>query len=254
MNYAEPHNERQALDVYKPASPGKNRPIAFWIHGGGWQKGDKSGVKTKPRMFTDEGFLFVATNYRYTPNVTVGEQAGDVAKAIRWTFDHAEEYGGDRNSFVVAGHSAGAQLAALIATDERYLAAEGLTLSILKACVPVDADTYDAPLQIATVNERSRAVYTWKFGDAESQRALSPITHVAPGKGIPPIAVLHVATHPETKVQSERFVSALRQAGLKATAIAATDTDHVKLNDNLGLAGDKPTAAVLEFVRGCLPK
>ncbi len=104
--YAEPKNERQTLDVYAPRE-GKNHPIVFWIHGGGWQAGDKTDVQTKPQAFVDKGFIFVSINYRFVPSVTIMEMAGDIAKSIRWVHDHAQEYGGDPDTFFVMGHSAG---------------------------------------------------------------------------------------------------------------------------------------------------
>ena len=42
----------------------------FWIHGGGWQVGDKSDVAEKPKVLTERGFVFVSTNYRLLPEVT----------------------------------------------------------------------------------------------------------------------------------------------------------------------------------------
>ena len=121
--YAEPKNERQTLDVYAPAA-GKNLPVVVWIHGGGWQAGDKNEVHHKPQAFADKGLVFVSINYRLLPEVTIKQMAGDVAKAIRWTYDHARDFGGDPDTILVMGHSAGAQLAALVCTDERYLKAD----------------------------------------------------------------------------------------------------------------------------------
>ena len=67
-----PDQERQVLDVYSP--PGaKNIPVVFWIHGGGWQTGDKTSVQIKPQAFVDKGFIFVATNYRLLPSVVKGK-------------------------------------------------------------------------------------------------------------------------------------------------------------------------------------
>ena len=133
------------------------------------------------------------------PDVTIRQIAEDVAKAIRWTHDHAKEYGGDPDTIFVMGHSAGAQLAALVCVDERYLKAEGLSLAIIKGCVPVDGDTYDVPMQIANEPPKGAESHRKKFGDLESQKDLSPVTHIAKGKGIPPFLILHVADHPETK-------------------------------------------------------
>jgi len=251
LAYVEPKNERQTLDVYAP-SAGKGRPIIFWIHGGGWQRGDKTDVQTKPQALVDKGFVFVSTNYRFVPHVTIQEMAGDVAKAIRWTHDHAKEYGGDPNSIVVAGHSAGAQLAALVCTDDRYLKAEELSLSSIKGCVPVDGDTYDVPMQIAAVEERRAKIYAQKFGDEERQKDLSPVTHVAKEKHIPPFLILHVAEHPETKAQSQRLAEALQKAGVPANAFPAEEKDHGTINSELGFPDDKPTKALFEFLDAVL--
>lgn len=81
----------------------------------------------KPQVFVDKGFIFVAVNYRLFPNVTVNQMAADVAKAIPWTHDHARDYGGDPKTIFVMGHSAGAQLAVLVCTDDQYMKAEGLS-------------------------------------------------------------------------------------------------------------------------------
>src|SRR5262249_60447820 len=85
---------------------------------------------------------------------TTTQTAQDVAEAIRWVPVHARDYGGNPGPTIVLGHSAGAQLAALVCTDERYLKAEGLSFALIKGCVPVDGDTYDVPMQIKTVEKR----------------------------------------------------------------------------------------------------
>ena len=204
--YADPAEERQVLDVYSPPNA-KNLPVVFWIHGGGWQGGDKTDVQIKPKVFTDKGFVFVSTNYRLLPSVDMATIVRDVAKSIRWVHDHIAEYGGDPNRLFVMGHSAGAQLAALICTDERYLKAEGLSLAIIKGCVPVDGDTYDVPAIIETAETRRRVHglpqakfgHREKFGnDPAKHRDFSAVTHVAKDKGIPPFLILYVADHPDT--------------------------------------------------------
>jgi acetyl esterase/lipase len=253
LAYAEPKNKRQTLDVYAPAE-GKNHPVVVWVHGGGWQAGDKTDVQKKPQAFVDKGFVFVSVNYRLLPEATIKQMAGDVAKAIRWSHDHARDYGGDPNTLFVMGHSAGAQLAALVCTDDSYLKAEGLSLAVIKGCVPVDGDTYDVPLQVRTVEEKRAERYKMKFGDAASQKDLSPVTHVAGGKHVPPFLVLHVANHPETKAQSQRLAEALRAAGVPAKAYPAEGKTHDTINSGLGQPDDKPTKALFEFLDGALKK
>src|SRR5438270_12005373 len=153
--YASPPVERQVLDVYSPKNA-KNLPVVFWIHGGGWQTGDKTRLQIKPQVFVDKGFVFVSTNYRLLPSVDMGTIVRDVAKSIRWVHDHIAEHGGDPKRLLIMGHSAGAQLAALLCTDERYLKEEGLSLAIIKGCVPVDGDSYDIAAMIEVAETRLR--------------------------------------------------------------------------------------------------
>ncbi|RUL87909.1 alpha/beta hydrolase [Tautonia sociabilis] len=192
--YADPAHDRQVLDVYAPADA-EDLPVVFWIHGGGWQTGDKSDVQLKPKAFTDWGLVFVSTNSRLLPEVDMGTIIRDVAKAIRWVHDHIAEYGGDPDRLLVMGHSAGAQLAAIVSIDGRSLEAEGLSLEIIKGCVPVDGDTFDVPAIIETAETRCRVHglpqatfgHREKFGNSpEKHRDYSAVTHVASGKGIPP--------------------------------------------------------------------
>src|SRR2546421_10182829 len=262
LAYANTKNERQTLDVYAPSAPGKNLPVVVWIHGGGWQGGDKSEVHKKPQAFVDKGFVFVSTNYRLLPSVDMGTIVRDVAKSIRWVHDHIAEYGGDPKRLFIMGHSAGAQLAALICTDDRYLKAERLSLAIIKGCVPVDGDTYDVPLQVATAEARYKSLkqpppkmgYADKFGTPQQQRDLSAVRHIARNKLIPPFLILHVADDTDTTAQAHRLWSELREAGIEAKMFGAAGTDHVKLDRDLGVPGDPSTAELFAFVDAVLKR
>jgi acetyl esterase/lipase len=187
----------------------------------------------------------------------------DVAKSFRWVHDHIAGHGGDPSRIFVMGHSAGAQLAALICTDDRYLRAEGLTLAPIKGCVAVDGDTYDVPAIIETAETRLRvhAMPMPKFGhrikfgvDPAKHRDYSAVTHVAKGKGIPPFLILHVADHPDTSAQAQRFAAVLKEAGIPTKVFAARETNHSKLNEDLGLPDDPATIALFEFVGEALKK
>src|ERR1043166_1112522 len=85
--YAEPASPLHTLDVYASASA-KKAPVVFWIHGGGWQAGDKSDVAEKPRFFVENGFVFVSMNYSLLPKVEMIDIFHDVAKSFRWVHDH----------------------------------------------------------------------------------------------------------------------------------------------------------------------
>jgi acetyl esterase/lipase len=259
LAYSEPRNKLQMLDIFAPAE-GKNYPVVIYIHGGGWHSGDKAEVHNKPRALTDRGFVLVSINYRlWTPpwsksfpgTVTLKDQALDVAKAIRWVYDHARDYGGDPAALIVMGHSAGAHLSALVCTDERYLKAEGLSLANIKGCVPIDGDSHDLPMHMkANAGKKVLATDRERFGADDLQKELSPVMHVARGKNVPPFLILHIVDpdHPETQAQAERFAEALRAAGVPVRTHGAAGKDHSTLNNDLGLPDDKPTQELFEFL------
>lgn len=262
LPYSNPPVERHVLDIYAPAEA-KGLPVVVWIHGGGWQAGDKSSVQEKPRWFTDRGFVFVSTNYRLLPKVEMETIFRDVAKAIGWVHKNIAAHGGDPERIFVMGHSAGAQLAALMCVDERYLKAEGVPFTSLKGCVPVDGDTYDVPAIIETAETRRRVHgqpqakfgHREKFGNTpERHRDYSAVTHVAKGKNIPPFLILHVADHPDVSAQAQRLGAVLKESGIPTTVFGAKETNHTRINAELGRADDPSTQALITFLDDSLSK
>jgi arylformamidase len=250
-------HERQVLDVYAPASA-RNLPVVFWIHGGGWQAGHKGLVARKPQAFTEAGFVFVSINHRLLPGVPMDDIVVDVARAFRWVHDRIASYGGDPSRVFVMGHSSGGQLAALLCTDERRLKAEGLSLTPIAGCVPVDADTFDIPAIIEMAETRARVHrlpqptygHRQKFGDDPAKhRDFSAVTHVQPGKRLPPFLIVHVAEHPDTTAQARRFADVLRAASVPVEIVGGRETTHAQINDGIGTSGNVVSDAIFAFVR-----
>ena len=255
-------HERQVLDVSAPAGA-KNLPVVFWIHGGGWQTGDKTMVALKPKAFTDAGFVFVSINHRLLPSVDMGTITRDVASALGWVHKHIATHGGDPTRLLVMGHSSGGQLAALMCTDDRYAKAEGFTLTIIKGCVPVDADTFDIPAIIEVAETRARTHHLplptyghrQKFGnDPAKHRDFSAVTHVARDKGIPPFLILHIAGHPDTGAQARRMANVLAAAGISVKVVAGREATHASINDNIGAPNDPVTKELFAFVAETLER
>ena len=256
--YVENGHERHVLDIYTPQKPvEKILPVMFWIHGGGWQVGEKSDVALKPKVLTERGFVFVSTNYRLLSEVEMEALIGDVATSLGWVHKNIARYGGDPKRIFVGGHSAGAQLAALICIDDRYLKKEGVSFEVLKGCVPVDGDTYDIPKIIMTAELR-QALYggkmptfghRQKFGnDPEKHVDFSAVTHVARDKRIPPFLLLYFSGNPDTQAQARRLESVLNEAGIPAKAYGKRDSNHSRLNSDLGTPNDPATQELYKFL------
>lgn len=256
--YIEDGHERHVLDIYTPEhATAERRPVMFWIHGGGWQAGDKSDVALKPKLLVERGFVFVSINYRLLPEVEMDVLIGDVAESLGWVHKNIAKYGGDPQRIFVGGHSAGAQLAALICTNDRYLRQHGVSFEVLKGCIPVDGDTYDIPKIIMTAEHRQTLyggkMFTFghrqKFGnDPEKHVDFSAVTHVAAGKHIPPFLLLYFSGNPDTAAQAQKLAAVLKVAGIPATVFGKWDSNHSRLNNDLGKPDDPATQEFLRFL------
>ena len=130
----------QALDLWVPTGA-RAAPLVLYVHGGGWKRGSKNNAASRamPTHMMAQNYAFASIDYRLVLRNTVEEQAGDVAAALADVLKRADALGIDRRHVVLTGHSAGAHLAVLVGTDERYLKSAGLSF----------ADT-DGPLPIST--------------------------------------------------------------------------------------------------------
>ena len=139
---------RGLLDVWtQPAAqtaalgaPGK--PVLVFFYGGGWANGSRLDYGFIARAYAARGYVVVLPDYRLVPQVRFPAFVQDAAAAVRWTRDNIARYGGDPERIAVAGHSAGAYLAVMLALDGRYLQAAGADPSVVKAAIGL-AGPYD---------------------------------------------------------------------------------------------------------------
>jgi acetyl esterase/lipase len=122
--------ERCVLDLYYPNQAGFATVI--WFHGGGLTAGEKE----LPEALKNQGIAIVGVNYRLHPNVKAPAYLEDAAAAVAWTFQNIHTFGGDTTKIIVAGHSAGGYLAAMIGLDKHWLADLDLDANRLAAIVP----------------------------------------------------------------------------------------------------------------------
>src|SRR5262249_42464077 len=170
-------DERQKLDLYVPKGA-KDYPTLFFIHGGGWTAGSRSGFDKIGRTFAKNGVGFVSTGYRLSPKVVHPAHIQDVAKGFAWTVANISKYGGNADAIFVSRHSARGHLAALLGTDDESLKAEKLSLTNIKGVIPVSG--------VFVVSQRMKNV----FGeDAEVCKKASPQNHIR--DGLPPFLIFY---------------------------------------------------------------
>ena len=228
---------RQRFDVYAPRdAPGA--PVIVMVHGGGWSRGDKAManvVQAKVARWVPRGFIVVSTNYRMVPDADPVEQARDVARAVAAAQRRAAEWGGDRTRFVLMGHSAGAHLVALLASDPALASAQGAAPWL--GTVSLDGGTMDV---VETMQGRHFALFDNAFGrDPAFWRAASPL-HALKAGG-PPVLLVCSSRRSDSCPQARAFATRAEALGRRAQVLPE-NLSHAQVNATLGEDGAYTTA------------
>ena len=125
---------RQRLDVWAPRAPSAEPlPVVIFFYGGGWDQGARGDYGFAGAAFAGQGFIAIVPDYRLVPAVRFPAFVEDGALAVKWARDHAARFGGDPGRITLAGHSAGAYNAAMLALDRRFLERAGVDPAIVRA-------------------------------------------------------------------------------------------------------------------------
>jgi acetyl esterase/lipase len=133
LPYADDGGANTTFDVFTNAGEGEALPTVVWIHGGAWISGSSSNVAPYLRILAAEGYTAVGLNYTLGPEGTYPTAVTQLNDALAYLDEHAEEFGIDPDRIVLAGDSAGAQLASQLATlitNDRYAHLVGIEPAI----------------------------------------------------------------------------------------------------------------------------
>jgi acetyl esterase/lipase len=244
-NLAYGDDPQQRVDVYVPDGPSTGaavRPVIVFWHGGRWEFGDKSDYRFVGAALAESGYIAVIANYRHYPQVKMPGFMDDAARASQWAVAHAGEFGADPRQLFLMGHSAGAQMAALLALDPRYLQATGAVPQI--AGVIGLSGPYDfLPLLEADVQDM--------FGPPALYPESQPINYVR--ADAPPMLLIH-GLKDETvwPKNSRNLASALSARGASVTLKLYPKLLHADTVGALSapIRGRAPTLAdIQDFVK-----
>jgi acetyl esterase/lipase len=241
-------DEKQKLDVYSPKN-GKDCPIVIFVHRGEWTKGDKSEVSYKPKFFNEHGIVFISTNYRLYPEAKFPAHAEDVASAVRWTVDHAKEFGGDPKKIILMGHSAGCHLVTLVGLDPKYLEAVKLRPSDLRGVVAWSGGAYDLLEKVAENGTYKQHIINAFGDDPMVWKECSPITHARNGAKAPPFLLASYEKGSNANRAAEKLASAVRDSKGKAEVIVLENRTHHTAIHLLGAPDDTTGAIFLKFLK-----
>lgn len=199
---------KDRLDLYIPQGA-KNAPVIFSLHGGLLMAGDRREDAFVGRRFAAAGYVTAVISYRLSPQASHPAHIEDTAAAFAWVARNIGRHGGDPNRILVTGHSAGAYLAMLLVTDQRWLAAHKLSPRDIKGVAPVSGFYWvDKP---GVAPDRPRSVWgsdptVWV--DASPSRYLRA--------DLPPILIVDTdGDEAWRQQQAVDLAAALRKAGHK---------------------------------------
>lgn len=239
LEYARPAGLPQRLDVFVPDGPGP-WPLLVWVHGGGWQNGDKalqaSGAQLRQ---ASRGYAVASVNYRLSGVASHPAQIHDCKAAIRWLRLHAAEYRIDPDRIGAWGSSAGGHLVALLGTSGDVPALEGdenpgpssRVAAVVDWYGPSDLPNMQAQGLPCSGDHASAASPEGRMlGCAipdcpETAREASPISWVSADD--PPFHIVHGAADCTVPpLQSQTLHDALAAAGVDATLTLIPGAGH----------------------------
>lgn len=199
---------RDRLDYFPCAEP-KSSPTVVFIHGGYWQRGDKSAYSFLAESFVKNGVSFAAINYDFCPGVRITQIVDQARKAIAWLWHHIDGLGGDREKLSIVGHSAGAHISGMMMTTDWPSCAEELPRNMFKGAILVSGIFDLAPLLSTSNND----LLHLDQAEAFSQ---SPINHAALTDAPQLIAYGEDETE-EFKWQSHRYAATFESSNGRIT-------------------------------------
>jgi acetyl esterase/lipase len=139
------------LDIYAPDPICENAPVVVFFFGGSWESGDRSMYRFVGAALAKRGVVTIVPDYRLYPDVRFPGFMQDAAAAVSWAVSHAASYGGDPDHLFLMGHSAGAQMATLLALDTHYLRAANVDPKIVAGVIGISGPYDFLPLTDPTL-------------------------------------------------------------------------------------------------------
>lgn len=256
------------LDIYSPSNSNieEKNPVIIFVHGGAWSGGDKSHwTNRQAEYLASLGFISVSVNYVLSPDpvnlsdanrVMHPDHIQDISLSVRWVFDHIEEYGGDPHRIFLIGHSAGAHLVSLLATNERFLKEQNLSFKTIKGVIALDNGPYLTDPLSLFLSKKQEVIdmgkrYQNAFGvTSQKYKDATPFSNIKKGKHIPPFLLIYSDVD-YRRSPNEVFAKELLKNKIEVTSVLLEKwTDHVGVLNNLGNPNDptKVSSAVKFFL------
>lgn len=242
-----PAGAENTLDVQYQA--GEPSPLIVFVHGGGWEKGDKkAGTRLLARFSANyaANYAYASINYRLAPNASIKDAASDVAQAVAYLQKHAAEYSIDPKRIGLMGHSAGAHLVALAAVDPKYFADAGVSAESIRGVVLLDCGGCDLEGDMTKIrNGQMREIFG---SDPQVWKVYSPAA-LAGGVTRPPPFMITYSPDRRRSVGNAEPLAAALSPHCQACVLKPYSKEHMSFLRDLTNPDDPMTKDILDFLK-----
>lgn len=273
-NYGTSQNNEIILYHFKNSKSNNLKPVILFVHGGGWNTGSYSDWVNNQLVesFSRNDIVFTAINYSLSPfpceinnqnRVKHPAHIRDVAKAIKWLYNNAEKYGIDKNKIFIMGHSAGAHLVSLLATNDKYIKEVNLNLSNIAGVISLDAGAYltndkellfpsDNDIDVDENYKNLKYLYYNAFTtDNNIQDDACPFLYIDNNKSIPPFLLIFQGENvPYRYFPNMTMAAKLKKNKIKVVYLVVNEYNHLQIMSYIGTNNDrvKITSEIMSFV------
>ena len=215
--------EKDKLDIFRSGEA--NAPLFIFVHGGYWQRGDKSVYSFVAESFVNSGIDVALIGYQLCPGASMTNIVEKIREAIIWIWSNADDYSISKHRINVSGHSAGGHITGMVLATDWSKISTGLPEDIVKTGVPISGLYQLDPIRETTIAD------ALGLDDEESQ-ALSP-HFFEPQTKAPILVTLGGGETPEFHWQTDNFVN--KWKGFKAPLdyFAEPDVNHFGVVEKL---------------------
>lgn len=250
----------QRLSLVVPKTEGTH-PTLIWIGGGAWSYVDRNMELDFAHKMAEQGIAVASVGHRLSsavwrdPKLNTGIQhpkhSEDVAQAVKWLYDHANDYELNVDQLYIGGYSSGAHLAALLSLDATYLKAVGLSPDIFKGVLPLSG-TFDIPNYHHVFKEGNRPELAEQhveavFGSSPAQMQQASPVHYLDQLSAPLLIICDNGVYRYTRLFEDR----VRETGFtQMQVVYSHDLSHADLWRNLSFADHSPYRRLMvDFIR-----
>ncbi len=237
---------KESLNVFSPKKS-KDLPVLIFLYGGSWNSGKKEIYDFLGSRMARREVVTVIADYPLSPEYQVDDMVKIAAQAVLWTKNNIENYGGDSDQIFISGHSAGAHLAAVLATNNEYFE-ELESVNPIKGGILIDPAGLDMHWFLSDYPREGKKYIKTFTEDPAVWEEYSPINFLE-GQKIPLMILEGERTYPSISGSIDRFLEVAEEQDVEIEYEFYPHKKHIPMITQFLWTGSQGYDDVLSFIK-----